>query len=91
MSSAETAFVAKVREQIEFLQNEEYNYDELRVYVSGIADPWVFGPYDDFEFDGDEILVVRVGPTQEHDNGEVPEHAFPLRHVVATELAVSGE
>ena len=56
MPAAEIAFIAKVREQIEFLQHEEYSYDQLRVYVSGIARPWVFGPADEFEFDGDEVL-----------------------------------
>ena len=91
MPTAEAAFIAKVREQIEFLRDEEYNYDELRVYVSGIADPWVFGPADEFEFDGDEVLVVRVGPTEENENEGVPEYVFPLRQVVATELAVSEE
>jgi hypothetical protein len=91
MPTAEAAFIAKVREQVKFLQNEEYAYDELRVYVSGIADPWVFGPADEFEFDGDEVLVVRVGPTEEQENEGVPEYAFPLRHVVAIELAVSEE
>ena len=91
MPTDEAAFVAKVREQIRFLQDEEYNYDGLRVYVSGIAEPWVFGPDDDFEFDGDKVLVVRVGPTVENENEGIPEHAFPLRHLVATELAVSEE
>jgi hypothetical protein len=61
MPSTDQAFVAKIREQIAFLQNEEYSYDELHLYVSGIAEPWVFGPDDEFEFDGDEVLVVRVG------------------------------
>jgi hypothetical protein len=61
----------------------------LRVYVSGIARPWVFGPADEFEFDGDEVLVVRVGPTAEYENEGAPEYVFPLRQVVATELAVS--
>ena len=89
MSIAEAAFVAKVREQVEFLQHQEYNYDQLRVYVSGIARPWVFGPADEFEFDGDAVLVVRIGPSAENENEGVPEYAFPLRHVVATELAVS--
>jgi hypothetical protein len=60
------------------------------VYVSGIAEPRVFGPADEFEFDGQEVLVVRTGPTREQGNAGVPECAFPLRHVVATELAVSG-
>ena len=90
MPNAEAEFVAKIREQIAYLRDEEYAYDELRVYVSGIAEPWVFGPADDFQFDGLEVLVVRTGPVSEHDNAGVPECAFPLRHVVATELAVSG-
>jgi hypothetical protein len=87
---AETAFAAKVREQVWFLRNDEYAYDELHVYVCGIAEPWVFGPADEFEFDGDEVLVVRVGPTEVNENEGVPEYVFPLRQVVATELAVSG-
>lgn len=91
MPTDEAAFVAKVREQIRLLRHEEYNYDQLRVYVSGIADPWVFGPADEFEFDGNAVLVVRVGPTKENENEGVPEYAFPVRQVVATELAVSEE
>jgi hypothetical protein len=91
MPTSETAFVARVREQVGFLQNEEYNYQELRIYVSGIAEPWVFEPTDEFQFDGDEVLVVREGPTQEYENEEVPEYTFPIRHIVATELAGSGE
>jgi hypothetical protein len=91
MPTAETAFLAKVREQIALLRTDAYNYDELRVYVSGIAEPWVFGPDDEFEFDGDEVLVVRDGPAREHENEGVPEYVFPLRQVVATELATSEE
>jgi hypothetical protein len=61
MPSAEAGFVAKVREQVAFLQHDQYNYDQLRIYVSGVARPWVFGPADEFEFDGDEVLVVEWG------------------------------
>jgi hypothetical protein len=89
--TAEAAFIAKVREQIKILRDGEYNYDEFRVYVSGISEPWVFGPDDEFEFDGDEVLVVRDGPTGECENAGVPEYVFPIRRVVATELAVSDE
>ncbi len=91
MPNAETAFVAKIREQIAFLRDEEYAYMEMHVYVSGIAEPWVFGPDDEFDFDGEEILVVRLGPTSENENQGVPEYVFPLRQVVATELAISEE
>jgi hypothetical protein len=39
MPTDEAAFLARVRELIRFLKDEVYGYDELRVYVSGIADP----------------------------------------------------
>jgi hypothetical protein len=68
----------------------EYAYNELRVYLSGIAEPWTFGVNDEFQFDGDQVLVVRMGPTREHGNDGVPETVFPIRHIVATELAMSG-
>lgn len=91
MRSAEATFAAKIRDQLAFLHNEDYSYDQLRVFVSGIARPWIFGRDDEIEFDGDEVLVVRIGPTKVHENHDVPEFAFPLRHVVATELTASEE
>jgi hypothetical protein len=91
MPPAETAFITKIRQQIELLQDEEYNYDQLRLYVSGIAEPWVFDPDDEFEFDGEQVLIVRVGPSEEYANEGVPEYVFPIQHVVATELGTSEE
>ena len=61
---ASFGFVAKIREQIGLLRCEGYSYTELRVYVSGIADPWVFGADDEFEFDGEAVLVVRMARRQ---------------------------
>jgi hypothetical protein len=90
MATAEDAFVAKIRDQIDNYLRGEYAYNELHVYVSGIAEPWVFGPDDEFEFVA-ELLIVRVGPSKEVENEGVPEYVFPIRHVVATELAVSGQ
>lgn len=91
MPTADAALIAKIREQTEFLKHRQYNYTHLHVYVSGIAKPWEFGPDDEFDFDGEALLVVRVGPTKEVENEGVPEYVFPLRQVVATELAVSEE
>jgi hypothetical protein len=91
MPTDEAAFVAKVREQIRFLKDPEYNYIHFRVYVSGIGEPWEFGPEDEFEFEGDGVLIARYGPTKENENEGVPECVFPLRQVVATELAISEE
>ncbi len=78
-----------VAEQVAILRDRDYIYDELRLYVSGIAEPWVFGRDDEFDFNSEDVLVVRAGPVREHSNAGVPEYVFPLRHVVATELAVS--
>jgi hypothetical protein len=77
MPTAEAAFLAKIREQIKFLRDHQYAYNQLLVYVPGIAEPWVFGRADEFDFDGDQVLVVRMGPTREHGNGEVPEAVLP--------------
>jgi hypothetical protein len=90
MPADETAFVARIRDQLRFLRDGEYAYNELRIYLSGIGEPWTFGPNDEFEFSGDQVLVVRTGPTREYGNAEVPEFVFPVRHIVATELGVSG-
>jgi hypothetical protein len=90
MPTDEAAFVAKIREQLGFLRNSEYAYNELRIYLAGIYEPWTFGLSDEFEFNGDQVLIVRTGPTREHGNDGVPEFAFPIRHIIATELGVSG-
>src|SRR5689334_4608745 len=87
MSTPEAAFVAKIRDQLRFLRDPAYAYSFLRVYVSGIREPWEFGRADEFKPDGDQLLVARVGSAAEHGHGDVPEFVFPLRHVVATELA----
>jgi hypothetical protein len=50
----------------------------------------VFDRAAEFEFRGSDILVARIGPIAEHGNAEVSESVFPLRHIVATELSVSG-
>jgi hypothetical protein len=68
MSPAENTLVARIREQVDLLHNEEYAYNEFHVYVSGIIEPWVFWRNFEFEFDGDEVLVVRDGPTDECAN-----------------------
>jgi hypothetical protein len=89
MPTDESAFVTKIREQIELLRGGGYNYDTLHVYVSGIAEPWPFGRDAEFEL-GDEVLVVRRGPVKKLGNEDVPQYVFPLRQIVATELVVSG-
>lgn len=91
MPSNEADFISKIRQQIAFLKDEEYSYDELRVYVSGISEPWIFEPVDEFEIEGQEVLVIRSGPIDENNNEGVAEYVFPLRHIVATELGFSGE
>jgi hypothetical protein len=82
-------FVDQVKQQLEFLRDPEYTYSALHVYVTGVAEPWEFGPDDDFEFHEDAgFLIVRRGPTDEdnNDNADVPELVFHLNAIVATQL-----
>lgn len=86
MPTDESAFVAKINDQIELLRNKENGYAPLLVYVSGIATAWKFGREYEFNFEGDEVLIVRQRPTADWNSEGVPEIAFPIRHIVATEL-----
>jgi hypothetical protein len=82
-------FVGQIKQQLKFLQDEEYSYSTLNVYVAGVQEPWEFGPDDDFDFNEDSgFLIVRRGPTDEdnNDNADVPESIFRLGNIVATEL-----
>ncbi len=79
-------FVGQIKEQLEFLQDEEYTYSALHVYVAGVPEPWEFGPDDDFEFHEDSgFLIVRRDPTN-NESADVPEAVFRLDNIVATQL-----
>ena len=82
-------FVGQINEQLKFLRHPEYIYSSLHVYVTGVPEPWEFGPDDDFDFNEDSgFLIVRRGPTDEdnNNNADVPESVFHLGDIVATEL-----
>ena len=88
-----STFVDQVKKQLEFLRHVKYTYSTLHVYVTGVPEPWEFGPDDEFVFKTDEDnneksghLIVRTGPTAENGNADVPEHVFRLDAIVATEL-----
>ena len=82
-------FVGQIKQQLEFLQDPEYGYSALHIYVAGVPEHWEFGRDDDFDFNEDSgFLIVRRGPTDEdnNDNADVPESVFRLGNIVATEL-----
>jgi hypothetical protein len=82
-------FVDKVKQQLEFLRDEDYAYSALHVYIAGVPEAWEFGPDDDFDFNEDSgFLIVRRGPTDKdhNDNADVPETVFRLGNIVATQL-----
>ena len=87
--ATDAMLIKKILQQVEYLKNDDYSYDQLAIYVSGIDTPWEFGEDDEFEFSAEDLLIVRLGPTEENQNSGVPEVVFPLRHIVATELLVS--
>jgi hypothetical protein len=83
----ERTFVEHVKGQLLGLRDPSHPYRVLRIYVSGVAEPWEFGPQDDFEFHDDSgVLIVRDGPTQD-EAIEAPEYVFRLDAVVASQLA----
>ena len=82
-------FADQVRQQLLYLRHPDYEYSAIHLYVAGVADPWEFGPEDEFDFNEETgVLVVRDGPTDEdgHDNADVPEYVFRLESIVASQL-----
>ena len=71
-----------------YLKNDEYGYEELKVYVKGDPDPFELGYEDEFRFDLDKgLLIVTQGPTDPNENKGVPEIVILLEAIVATQLA----
>jgi hypothetical protein len=91
VSSSTNTFVEQIKTQVKYLKSDAYEYTTLDVYLAGISEPWPFGPEDEFDFESEGLMVVRDGPTEHNGNQSVPEHVFPLQHIVATELAVDEE
>jgi hypothetical protein len=81
------ALVQQIKKQLEFLQDERYGYSALHVYVAGVADPWIFGPDDEFDWDnaGAGFLIVREDPNSWYNAG-VPENVIRLAAIVGTQL-----
>jgi hypothetical protein len=82
-------FVGQVKQQLEFLRDDEFSYSALHVYVAGVPEPWEFESDDEFDFNEEaSLLIVRDGPTDEdnNDNADVPEYVFRLDAIVATQL-----
>ena len=84
-------FVGQIKQQLEFLRDDGYNYSALHLYLAGHPKQWEFGPDDDFDFNEESgFLIVRRGPTDEDNNAnaDVPESVFRLDAIVATQLVV---
>jgi hypothetical protein len=79
-------FVEQILQQRVFLQDEDYGYTALHVYVAGIPEPWEFAAEDQFVFpEGSGLMIVREDPAT-YDNEDVPEHVFRLNAIVVTQL-----
>lgn len=82
-----TSFESLLQCQIDYLQNEDYAYENLTLFIDGCAKGIGFTYEDTFEVDTDAgTLVIRDGPTDESDNDEVPEHIFRLAKIIASQL-----
>ncbi len=81
------SFVELLRQQIEFLQDEEYDYEGLDVYTTGSDEPWSFDRGSELEIHEEQgLLIARDGPSEEQGNEDVPEYVIRLNAIVGSQL-----
>lgn len=86
--AAET-FVELLRQQIEFLEQGEYEYQYLYIYTAGSDEPWVFGYGAELDIREEQgLLVARDGPSDEQGSEGVPEYVIRLNAIVGSQLVV---
>lgn len=78
------SFVDHLKGQIKYLQNDDYSYDELDVFVEGDSQPFEFDYEQEFEIDvKGNCLVVS------DEDEEAPETIIKLDKIIASELVES--
>ena len=66
-------------QQIEFLQDGEYEYDGMNFYPMGSDEPWSFYLYAELEIiEKHGLLIARDGPSEELGSEGVPEYVIRL-------------
>jgi hypothetical protein len=81
------SFVELLRQQIEFLQDEEYEYKRLNIYTAGCDEPWSFEVDSELEIHEEQgLLIARDGPSEEQGNEDVPEYVIRLNVIVGSQL-----
>jgi hypothetical protein len=81
------SFVELLRQQIEFLQDGEYEYESLDVYTTGSDEPWSFDVGSVLEIHEEQgLLIARDGPSEEQGNEDVPEYVIRLTAIVGSQL-----
>jgi hypothetical protein len=89
-NASSAAFVCQVKRQLEILNDPEYGYEVLNVYVAGVREAWEIYPSDEVELESESgLLIYRRDPTDEdnYGNEDVPENVIRLEAIVGTELA----
>ncbi len=84
---AEETFVELLRQQIEFLQDGEYEYESLNIYTMGSDEPWSFDVDAELEINEKQgLLIARDGPSEELGSEGVPEYVIRLSAIVGSQL-----
>ena len=80
-------FVTLLQEQLDYLQDKEYSYEVLRIFVAGDSEGFEFGFKDEIEIDKkNQLLIARDGPVKDADNADIPEYVIKLDQIVASQL-----
>lgn len=86
--AAET-FVELLRQQIDILQQGEYEYQHLYIYTAGSDEPWIFDTGAELDIREEQgLLVARHGPSDEEGNEDVPEYVIRVEFIVGSQLVV---
>jgi hypothetical protein len=80
-------FLELLQEQIDFLQNDDYEYTQLLIWTAGTDEPWTFGPEHELDICAEQgQLLARDGPSDDLGNEDVPEYLIRLDAIVGSQL-----
>ncbi len=87
--AAET-FVELLRQHIEFLQEGEYEYQQLYIYTAGSDEPWVFDCGAELDIREAQGLLAAPGMVRPTSTAmrTMPEYVIRLNAIVGSQLVV---
>jgi hypothetical protein len=78
--------VELLQEQIDCLQNDDYNYTEIHIYLTGDSEPWEFTDDKDFKIDEHNGTLVVRDIDEDGDPEEAPENIISINQIAGSML-----